>query len=63
MASGWHLERYEKAATSASWSADFSDFAQALEIATAVFGSGKEESILRPMARRQRSSGQASTVC
>ena len=45
MASGWHLERYEKAATAASWTGDFSDFAQALEFATAVFGSGKEESI------------------
>ena len=45
MASGWHLERYEKAAAAASWTGDFSDFAQALEFAMAVFGSGKEESI------------------
>jgi hypothetical protein len=45
MASGWHLERYEKAAVTAIWSGDFPDFAQALEFATAVLGSGKEESI------------------
>jgi hypothetical protein len=45
MASNWYLERHEKAAIAASWTGDFSDFAQALEVATAVFGSGKEESI------------------
>jgi hypothetical protein len=42
---GWHLERYEKDATSASWSGNFPNFAQALEFATSVLGSGKEESI------------------
>jgi hypothetical protein len=45
MASNWYLERHEKAAIAASWTGDFSDFAQALEFATAVFGSGKEESM------------------
>jgi hypothetical protein len=43
--SGWHLERYEKDATSACWSGDFPDFAQALEFATSVLGSEKDESI------------------
>jgi hypothetical protein len=42
---GWHLERYEKDATAASWAGDFSHFAQALEFATSVLGSGKDESI------------------
>jgi hypothetical protein len=41
----WYLERYEKAATRASWSGEFPNFAQALEFATSVLGSGKEESI------------------
>jgi hypothetical protein len=41
----WYLERYEKAATKASWSGDFTDFAQVLEFATAVLGSGKEEGV------------------
>jgi hypothetical protein len=41
----WHLQRYEKAATTASWSGDFTDFAQVLAFATSVFGSGKGESI------------------
>jgi hypothetical protein len=43
--SGWHLERYEKDATRASWSGDFPNFAQALEFATSVLGSGKDECI------------------
>jgi hypothetical protein len=43
--STWHLERYEKAATKASWSGDFTDFPQVLEFATSVLGSGKGESV------------------
>ncbi len=41
----WHLEQYEKAAEQPSWTGDFPDFAQALEFAMAVLGSGKEESV------------------
>jgi hypothetical protein len=45
LTSGWHLERYEKDAAGASWTGDFPHFAQALEFATSVLGSGKDESI------------------
>jgi hypothetical protein len=41
----WHLERYEKASTKASWSGDFTDFAQVLAFSTAVIGSGKDENV------------------
>jgi hypothetical protein len=41
----WYLERCEKAATGASWTGEFTDFAQALEFATSVIGSGKEEQV------------------
>ena len=41
----WRLERFEKAAVQPSWTGEFPDFAQALEFATAVLGSGREESV------------------
>jgi len=56
----WRPERYGKDRTSASWTGDFTHFAQALEFATLVFGSGKTRasvSLRRTMPRKLRSSG------
>jgi hypothetical protein len=41
----WYLECYEKGTTKASWSGDFTDFAQVLAFVTLALGSGKHESM------------------
>jgi hypothetical protein len=41
----WYLERYDKGATEASWSGEFTDFAQVLSFVTLALGSGMHESI------------------
>jgi hypothetical protein len=41
----WYVERYEKAAETASWSGEFDDFAKVRDLVKSALESGKEESI------------------